>query len=148
MKWLKQFDYRICAKTTGWGEGETYYTDVLKSLVSQTLSNQECEEIWQKFPDTDSLIIPDHIVCFGNVLGNIINLLNLFFNLLNLNVGKDTCGGDSGSPLVFTTRNGEKLIHYIIGVNSWGARPCGSIHPSGFERVTSHLAFIKQHLVG
>ncbi|XP_034482302.1 serine protease 1-like [Drosophila innubila] len=53
--------------------------------------------------------------------------------------GKSTCGGDSGGPLV--SHDGNKLI----GVTNFGTTSCTSGAPAGFQRVTYHLDWIRDH---
>ncbi|KAH8341601.1 hypothetical protein KR059_011634, partial [Drosophila kikkawai] len=54
--------------------------------------------------------------------------------------GKSICGGDSGGPLV--THDGSKLVGVSNFVSSNG---CQSGAPAGFQRVTYHLDWIRDH---
>ncbi|EDW72963.1 uncharacterized protein Dwil_GK17283 [Drosophila willistoni] len=54
--------------------------------------------------------------------------------------GKGTCGGDSGGPLV--THDGSKLVGVTNFVASAG---CQIGAPAGFQRVTYHLDWIRDH---
>ncbi|KAH8374316.1 hypothetical protein KR200_012081, partial [Drosophila serrata] len=54
--------------------------------------------------------------------------------------GKSICGGDSGGPLV--THDGNKLVGVSNFVSSNG---CQSGAPAGFQRVTYHLDWIRDH---
>ncbi|KAG6450187.1 hypothetical protein O3G_MSEX006438 [Manduca sexta] len=57
--------------------------------------------------------------------------------------GIGTCHGDSGGPLV-ANRNGRRIL---IGVTSFGsALGCETLLPSSYARVSSFIAFIKQHM--
>lgn len=39
--------------------------------------------------------------------------------------GIDTCRGDSGGPLMVTQRIKNKDVYFVIGIVSYGPRPCG-----------------------
>lgn len=51
-----------------------------------------------------------------------------------LGSGSGTCRGDSGGPIITHNK--------LIGVVSWGIRPCGAGHPDGFTRLSSFLDWI------
>ncbi|XP_023037361.1 serine protease 1-like [Drosophila willistoni] len=94
----------------------------------------------------DGSPLPDYMQCadlqiihnsecaayYGSVADNII--------CIRVVDGKGTCGGDSGGPLV--THDGNKLV----GVTNFvAAAGCQSGGPAGFQRVTSHLDWIRDH---
>ncbi|KAH8394972.1 hypothetical protein KR215_003135, partial [Drosophila sulfurigaster] len=106
------------AVACGWGG--TYdgspLPDWLQCVDLQVISNSECAQTYGTGTVTDS------IIC------------------VRTPDGKSTCGGDSGGPLV--SHDGNKLI----GVTNWvSAAGCQSGHPSGFQRVTYHLDWIREH---
>uniref|UniRef100_A0A194ARJ3 Snake venom serine protease n=1 Tax=Agkistrodon piscivorus TaxID=8715 RepID=A0A194ARJ3_9SAUR len=55
--------------------------------------------------------------------------------------GKDTCGGDSGGPLIC---NGQ-----IQGIVSWGAHPCGQVlNPGVYTKVFDYTDWIQSIISG
>ena len=42
------------------------------------------------------------------------------------NSEKDSCGGDSGGPLITKKKVGGKDVYTAIGITSWGSKHCGS----------------------
>lgn len=60
--------------------------------------------------------------------------------------GKDSCGGDSGGPLMLqgAHRNVDRLIQY--GIVSYGPRLCGSSFPGVYTDVTKFMKWILDHL--
>ena len=56
-----------------------------------------------------------------------------------LNLGDDTCSGDSGGPL-FCYRNNSALA---IAVVSFGPRNCGTRYPAMYNRVCVHVGWMK-----
>ena len=54
---------------------------------------------------------------------------------------KDTCNGDSGSPLLHQNENGL----YLVGVVSWGPKTCAhKSAPGVFSDVRPHLKWINE----
>ncbi|KAG5667711.1 hypothetical protein PVAND_015682 [Polypedilum vanderplanki] len=95
----------ICGGTTivvtGWGVTETGSTSqTLRQLTAPVMSLAECDRIWGRMGPS-------------------------FFCKATIN-GRDTCGGDSGSPLVTGTGSG-RIQH---GVVSFGSTVCGDGAPS------------------
>ena len=67
------------------------------------------------------------------------------------NLGKDSCGGDSGGPLMVaetTILRGIKINTYTqIGIVSWGATTCGTINEPGiYTNVAYFNEWILDHL--
>jgi spatzle-processing enzyme len=61
--------------------------------------------------------------------------------------GKDSCGGDSGGPLMSTHLVGRKQISYLIGLVSYGARKCGSRGlPGVYTRVGEYMTWIESKI--
>ena len=57
-------------------------------------------------------------------------------------LGKDSCNGETGGPLVF--RNPSEP-YYQVGILSYGAAKCG-IAPAGYTRIVSYLDWIGSKL--
>ena len=45
--------------------------------------------------------------------------------------GKDSCGGDSGGPLMLTQERMGRKNHTIVGIVSWGKTTCGTKNAPG-----------------
>ena len=55
-----------------------------------------------------------------------------------------SCGGDSGSPLIwFDNVTGR---HQVIGIVSFGYKSCVNIHPDIFTRVSPYISWIEKNL--
>ena len=60
--------------------------------------------------------------------------------------GKDSCGGDSGGPLIIQKRKGPRKQAVQIGLVSWGV-VCGSSGvPGVYTNVAHFLEWILDHL--
>ena len=58
-------------------------------------------------------------------------------------VGKDTCRGDSGGPLI----NEYEQFHEIIGIISYGPSQCGAEGwPSIYTKVYNYLEWIRVNI--
>lgn len=51
-------------------------------------------------------------------------------------IGQGACVGDSGSPVTFRNT--------VVGLVSWGVRPCGNGMPDGNARVFPFITFINE----
>merc|ERR1712080_554392 len=61
---------------------------------------------------------------------------------------KDSCGGDSGGPLMIKRRGKKRRIRWTqIGLVSWGLGKCGSRgYPGVYTNVQHYLKWILDHL--
>ena len=58
-------------------------------------------------------------------------------------IGKDSCGGDSGGPLMKVEVLDGPPKYYLIGIVSFGAKHCGeSTTPAVYSRVSSYITWI------
>ncbi|XP_017084141.1 spaetzle-processing enzyme [Drosophila eugracilis] len=61
--------------------------------------------------------------------------------------GVDTCGGDSGGPLMVSITSGGRDLFYIAGVTSYGTKPCGlKGWPGVYTRTGAYIDWIQQKL--
>ena len=77
-----------------------------------------------------------------------------YLNLNNLNSrgqlcagaeeGKDSCGGDSGGPLIKRAHIGTPWFQ--TGVVSFGSSQCGTGYPGVYTRVAAYLTWIEENL--
>ncbi|XP_049884268.1 venom protease-like [Pectinophora gossypiella] len=111
---------------TGWGVNDTRTKTTSKDLQKVSLSlleNDYCGTLlptnrnWAGFRPTQ--------LCAGELRG-----------------GKDTCQGDSGSPLQVASKDNQ-CIFYIIGITSFGGECARSGQPSIYTRVSSYLDWIE-----
>ena len=63
--------------------------------------------------------------------------------MIDLCLGKDSCGGDVGGPLVF--RNSEEEPFYQVGIMSYGGKQCG-VYPSAYTRLDVYMDWIGSKL--
>lgn len=113
---------------TGWGVNDTVTKQVsneLQKVSLSLLSNDYCDPLlldahgrhWKGFIESQ--------MCAGELRG-----------------GKDTCQGDSGSPLQVVSK-ANKCIFHIIGITSFGRRCAESGKPAVYTRVSSYLDWIE-----
>ncbi|CAH2064612.1 unnamed protein product, partial [Iphiclides podalirius] len=114
------------ALATGWGVTVPDSLETSKELKKVSLSlltNDYCDRImarnryWNGF-------VPSQM-CAGELRG-----------------GKDTCQGDSGSPLQVVSQENQ-CIFYVIGVTSFGGKCARSGQPAIYTRVSSYLDWIE-----
>ncbi|XP_068127841.1 granzyme A-like isoform X2 [Hyperolius riggenbachi] len=106
----------VC-QVAGWGKTERgSFSDRLREVNVTILDREQCKKDWRQ-----KYLITPNMMC-TNVGSN----------------GKDTCQGDSGSPLVC---NGV-----LRAVNSFGHTPCGTPHTSNvYTRLTeNYVSWIKE----
>jgi tissue kallikrein len=108
--------------TMGYGENNLLFTDpnrfVLQHVALDVWSNVSCAQYW-----TTNTFKNDMHLCSGSTQS------------------KDTCVGDSGSPLLLGTR------HVIAGIVSFGASPCAQPNvPAVNTRVSRYAPWIKTQL--
>ena len=69
----------------------------------------------------------------------------LFSNSLNgLILGKDSCNGDSGGPLIWKDYTDDP--YYQIGLVSFGTKDCAKGTPGVYTRVAEYMDWIESKL--
>ncbi|XP_059622535.1 trypsin-3-like [Phlebotomus argentipes] len=108
----------ITAVVSGWGMTSSpgSLANELQFVHVQTWTNTACRNILGS--DREWWVF-DHKICAGGVQG------------------QGVCSADSGGPLV--------IGNYAIGIVCW-AIPCAVGYPDGYDRVSSHRAWIQQHI--
>ncbi|XP_011503595.1 PREDICTED: proclotting enzyme-like [Ceratosolen solmsi marchali] len=63
-------------------------------------------------------------------------------------VGQDSCGGDSGGPLMKVDVDGPLgPRYYIIGIVSFGAKLCGETNlPGVYTKIASYMPWVYEHI--
>ncbi|XP_045502390.1 CLIP domain-containing serine protease 2-like [Colias croceus] len=110
----------------GWGATEDgLQSPVLLSVALPIISNRECQRIFNESPH-----IYDRQLCAGGVQD------------------KDSCGGDSGGPLMYPGRTGDVGIRYVQrGIVSYGSKRCGvGGYPGVYTRVAFYMDWILDNI--
>nr|QKV49758.1 blarinasin-2 [Blarina brevicauda] len=103
---------------SGWGSMDPYSrnfprTGKLQCVDLTLMSNNECSR-------SHIFKITDDMLCAGHIKGR-----------------KDTCGGDSGGPLI--------CDGVFQGTTSWGSYPCGKPRTPGvYVKIFSHVDWIRE----
>ncbi|KAK5647655.1 hypothetical protein RI129_002547 [Pyrocoelia pectoralis] len=117
----------VTAEVAGWGLynlSSPLLSDYLRFVRMPILGNEICRYYLQSYAD----IGPTQI-CAGGV------------------IGKDSCGGDSGAPMVKPEANHGFPRYYIIGIVSFGAEECGdSDMPGVYTRLASYVPWILNNI--
>ena len=83
-----------------------------------------------------------------NEFTNIIILLLCSVTLCTF-LGKDSCDGDSGGPLMMIKRKRSELIWIQIGIVSFGRTSCGTRGvPGVYTKVSAYTQWILDHIGG
>lgn len=62
-------------------------------------------------------------------------------------IGEDSCGGDSGGPLMKVEAVDGPPKYYFLGVVSFGAKHCGeSSTPAVYSRIAEYLRWILDNM--
>ncbi|KAL0809035.1 hypothetical protein ABMA28_012676 [Loxostege sticticalis] len=116
------------AIATGWGVVDVVTKKTSKELQKVSLSllkNEDCDPLLLNARNRNWAGFAPEQMCAGELRG-----------------GKDTCQGDSGSPLQAASK-ANPCIFYVIGVTSFG-RQCGkSGTPAIYTRVSSYIDWIE-----
>ncbi|CAH0730893.1 unnamed protein product, partial [Brenthis ino] len=116
------------AIATGWGVNDTVKketTNELQKVLLSLLENDDCDVLLQDTQNRHWSGFIESQMCAGELRG-----------------GKDTCQGDSGSPLQVASK-GNKCIFHVIGITSFGRRCAESGKPAVYTRVSSYLDWIE-----
>jgi len=102
-------------RAVGWGETliEPMFPDLLQEVDLPLREAQVCKDIYGDFTD--------NMLCVGEA------------------GGKDTCFGDSGSPLYYW--QGESGMWLQTGLTSFGTGDCGE-KPGGYTKVSNYLSWL------
>ncbi|XP_017040017.1 spaetzle-processing enzyme [Drosophila ficusphila] len=110
----------------GWGLTENLVNSPTKLKLTVNVWNlTSCQEKYSTF----KVKLDDTQICAGGLFGY------------------DTCGGDSGGPLMVGNTSGGREVFYIAGVTSYGTKPCGlKGWPGVYTRTGAFIEWIQQKL--
>lgn len=116
------------AEVAGWGVYNVSYpvsSEVLRFVRLPVIDNELCQSYFESYAD-----IGQTQLCAGGI------------------TGKDSCGGDSGSPLVKVEVNSHDTPrYYILGFVSFGVKKCGATHmPGVYTRIASYAIWILNNI--
>ncbi|XP_072946990.1 venom protease-like [Epargyreus clarus] len=117
------------AIATGWGVNDTKQQQVteLQKVSLSLLENNYCDEEWSDTRNRNwKYGMADSQLCAGE-----------------LREKKDTCQGDSGSPLQVASNDNQCIFH-VIGITSFGlGKGCATGRPAIYTRVSSYIPWIE-----
>ncbi|XP_067203996.1 CLIP domain-containing serine protease HP8-like [Linepithema humile] len=125
------------AEVAGWGiydliifTSYRFADDPKPSIILQTIKLpiveiDRCAKAFKSYTTVD-----DKQMCVGGVLG------------------QDSCGGDSGGPLMkVESQDGTPPRYYLIGIVSFGAKFCGSsTMPAVYSSIAKYITWILDHI--
>ncbi|CAH0730892.1 unnamed protein product, partial [Brenthis ino] len=127
--WTKpDFSGHTKAIATGWGVNDTVKKEPTYELQKVSLSllkNDFCEVLLEDTHNRNWNGFIESQMCAGELRG-----------------GKDTCQGDSGSPLQIVAKE-NNCIFYIAGITSFGWNCAKAGRPAVYTRVYSYLDWIE-----
>ncbi|XP_068627163.1 serine protease snake-like [Battus philenor] len=116
------------AIATGWGILDTVLREPSKELNKVSLpllENEPCDKLLAPIIHRHFPRLASTQICAGELSG-----------------GKDTCQGDSGTPLQVTSSDNHCIFH-VLGVTSFGKNCALRNTPSIYTRVSSYLDWIE-----
>ncbi|XP_026748047.1 serine protease snake-like [Trichoplusia ni] len=113
---------------TGWGVIDTRTRKTSKELQKVSLSllpNDYCDDLLKNIRNRHFSGFQPTQMCAGELRG-----------------GRDTCQGDSGSPLQVVSKD-NSCIFYVVGVTSFGKKCAESGRPAVYTRISSYVDWIE-----
>lgn len=96
-------------------------SDSLMTLTVPVTNTKECAQLYNNIAD-----VGDTQICAGGT------------------IGEDSCGGDSGGPLMtIEAKNGRPPAYYLLGVVSFGTTICAStVQPGIYTKMAKYLPWV------
>ncbi|XP_022195512.2 spaetzle-processing enzyme [Nilaparvata lugens] len=116
-------------EVAGWGIFDIVKEEVhpvLQRVTIPVINSEVCRDRMKKA----TYVEPSKQICAGGV------------------IGKDSCGGDSGGPLMSAqVTDGRPPRYFLIGVVSFGLKECGKTDmPAVYTRVYAYLSWILDNI--
>ncbi|KAG7204081.1 hypothetical protein KM043_001932 [Ampulex compressa] len=115
------------AEVAGWGIydiNDPKPSTILQTLKVPIVATEQCAKAFKSYTD-----VGERQLCVGGV------------------VGEDSCGGDSGGPLMKVECPDDSWRYYFIGVVSFGTKHCGeSATPAVYSKVSSYISWILDNM--
>lgn len=116
------------AEVAGWGVYDLKVptgSRILQTVKLPIVQRERCTEAFRRHA-----IVDDQQWCVGGVIGH------------------DSCGGDSGGPLMkVDVIGGRTPRYYLFGVVSFGAKYCGtSTMPAVYTKISSYINWILDNI--
>ncbi|RLU16061.1 hypothetical protein DMN91_011819 [Ooceraea biroi] len=115
------------AEVAGWGIYDLNIPKTSTTLLTVKLPVVELERCKQAF--SKHVDIGDQQMCVGGVLG------------------RDSCSGDSGGPLMKVESESGPPRYYLLGIVSFGVRHCGgTTTPAIYTKVAKYITWILDNI--
>lgn len=114
------------AEVAGWGIYDLENpksSDALQFVTVPIINLEHCQYVYHKV-----FKVGPEQVCAGGV------------------EGKDSCGGDSGGPLMVVDAYDGPPKYYLMGLVSFGATKCGNMKPAVYTRISAYIEWILNNL--
>ncbi|CAK1583448.1 unnamed protein product [Parnassius mnemosyne] len=112
------------ATVAGWGFTEKYQrSNVLLKVELPVYSSKTCKAYYKRSQSTDSIDMLRHKLCAGEI-------------------GRDSCRGDSGGPLMLEGEYNGTDRYIQFGIVSYGPSQCGSNTPAVYTDVRKFMKWI------
>lgn len=134
----------VAVTTMGYGDTYSpheikYPAPVLQEAEVFTYSNEDCDATTGTLGGTES-----HGWMVGGVDGSYEGMISDQM-LCASDIGKDSCYGDSGGPLIIK-RTDDKDVDRQVGLVSWGFGCAHADFPAVYARITSQYSWIKTNV--
>ncbi|XP_014477727.1 PREDICTED: serine protease easter [Dinoponera quadriceps] len=115
------------AEVAGWGIydiNDPKPSTILQTVKLPIVDTNRCQISFKSYTNIDN-----RQMCVGGVLG------------------EDSCGGDSGGPLMKVESSDGPPRYYFIGIVSFGAKNCGgSLTPAVYSKIAEYVTWILDHI--
>ncbi|KAM0737338.1 CLIP domain-containing serine protease HP8 [Formica fusca] len=116
------------AEVAGWGIydiNDPQPSTILQTIKIPIVKMDRCVQSFKNFAQMSE----QHQMCVGGVLG------------------EDSCGGDSGGPLMKVQSLNGLTRYYFIGIVSFGAKACGASQtPAIYSKIAAYTTWILKHI--
>lgn len=115
------------AEVAGWGVYDLKVptgSRILQTVKLPIVERERCTEAFRKHA-----VVDDNQLCVGGI------------------VGQDSCGGDSGGPLMKVDVAEDGPRYFLFGIVSFGAKYCAATTmPAVYTKLSSYLTWVLNNL--